>query len=243
MENVIMNNNCDFNLLAISHSGLRLCRFDEKNNHTKFEHITFWDITECNVLNSKTVCLTLINKNEIKFSLYSQRASQVKQMIDEYRSQSNKNIEFVQAIKDFLIKNETDKSLLNFKKNDIIKLNNMSSSPSSTSLVATPPPKCWYNGILNEKQGLFPIEYVRPVNLNSASNNSDLTKNITTNLSTNIIDPTLSQAFNNNSSNISSSSGNSSGGTSSSNSKSEGYYSMMEFAMLNFKSSLKYLEK
>jgi hypothetical protein len=128
----------------------------------------------------------------------------------------------VQAIRDFKT-NENDKSLLNFKKNEIIKLNNTNN---------VMPPKGWQNGILNEKKGLFPSEYVRPIDLNC-----DLRKE-TSKLSDSLLFSSSSSSaalVDSNSSSLSQ--------TSSSNNNNNNYYSMMEFAMLNFKSSLKYLEK
>jgi hypothetical protein len=129
----------------------------------------------------------------------------------------------VQAIRDFKT-NENDKSLLNFKKNEIIKLNNNANNVM--------PPKGWQNGILNEKKGLFPSEYVRPIDLNC-----DLRKD-TTKLSDSLVLSSSSSSaalVDSNSSSLSQKSSN--------NNNNNNYYSMMEFAMLNFKSSLKYLEK
>ena len=57
----------------------------------------------------------------------------------------------MQAIRDYNIKN-ADSSLLNFNKDEIIKLLENSYTPDG-----------WLKGALNERQGLFPLEYVRPI--------------------------------------------------------------------------------
>ena len=57
----------------------------------------------------------------------------------------------MQATRDYLT--SEDPSLLNFRRNDIIKLVNKSYTPHG-----------WLKGCLNGKKGMFPIEYVKPVN-------------------------------------------------------------------------------
>jgi hypothetical protein len=66
----------------------------------------------------------------------------------------------VQAVRDhFTAKNSNNSTegsaLLSFKKDDIIKLVEKSDRA---------PPDGWLNGSLNDQQGLFPLDYVRPVN-------------------------------------------------------------------------------
>jgi hypothetical protein len=62
-----------------------------------------------------------------------------------------KDTKYAQAIRDYNTTNK-DSSLLNFNKDDIIKLVDSSYTPEG-----------WLNGILNDQQGLFPFEYVRPM--------------------------------------------------------------------------------
>ncbi len=54
------------------------------------------------------------------------------------------------ALRDCLT-NEVDKSVLNFKKNDVIKLVN---NHQKTGMIS---------GVLNSRQGCFPFDYVRPM--------------------------------------------------------------------------------
>lgn len=62
-----------------------------------------------------------------------------------------KDTKYVQAIRDYCVKNK-DTSLLGFVKNDIIKLVDTSYTPDG-----------WLKGLLKDRQGLFPLEYVRPI--------------------------------------------------------------------------------
>ena len=71
-------------------------------------------------------------------------------MITSYCSELDREIEFVQAIRDYVTNG--DSSLLSFHKGDIIKL----ASKSYT-------PRGWLRGVLNGHVGLFPVEYVRPI--------------------------------------------------------------------------------
>lgn len=90
------------------------------------------------------------------------KAHQVKAMIDLYCSEVDEKIEFVQAIKDYFTND--DKSLLYFKKNSIIRITNSNYTPQG-----------WCNGILNERSGLFPTEYVRPLSISEANNLKEVT--------------------------------------------------------------------
>lgn len=69
----------------------------------------------------------------------------------------DKDSKYVQAVKDYVV-TSNDASLLSFRKNDIIKLT-AANDPSAYV------PNGWLRGATpdNRREGLFPIEYVRPV--------------------------------------------------------------------------------
>lgn len=144
-----------------------------------------------------------------------------------------KEMKFVQAIRDYITNEE---SLLSFKRNDIIKIVNRNYTPQG-----------WLRGELDGKKGLFPIEYVRSmsktgVNSQVSSRISliELEKNDLSHFCKwkTIVKSAYSNQLNENAQTFVSLKDERSDEANSTIIKQDGHFSMMEFAMMNFKQSI-----
>ncbi|KAH9502357.1 hypothetical protein Btru_073529 [Bulinus truncatus] len=213
--------------LGVSHTGLRLITRERNlvDDHLSvIEEIRFEDVIDIFLVNNCTLQLNLRTKSLI---FQTTRAQQLKDMIDRFCHESEKGNKYVVAIKDYITREST---LLSFSKGEIIKLMDPEMKLENG----------WLYGSLNGIVGLFPSEYVSPLARHEVETSSSKpvlyqSQNMTNGISSNgalsngfIRDPYLHDDKESD--------------TSQGTLVQDGKYSMMEFAMLNFRESLEKYE-
>ncbi|XP_028967897.1 unconventional myosin-XV-like [Galendromus occidentalis] len=139
-------------MLGVSHSGLRLLKKVSELNHDYLdvlETIPFEEVAD--VILAKVSTVQLLLRNGGWLTLYSPKAPHIHAIIDQFSQEAlqETGIEFVRAIADY---ETSEESLLSFRRGDIIRI-----LKSSNANVA----KGWLYGALDTgKAGLFPVEYV-----------------------------------------------------------------------------------
>ncbi|CAH1793641.1 unnamed protein product [Owenia fusiformis] len=137
-------------MLAVSHAGIHLCKRDqEANEHTIkiLQSHKFDKIIDVSVPKKHTVQIRLADDWLI---LYTNRAKQIKMMIEAYCIECEKETTYVRALKDYITREST---LLSFMKGDIIVLTNRDMYMD----------RGWLYGSLQGRTGAFPTEYVKPL--------------------------------------------------------------------------------
>ena len=132
----------------------------------------------------------------------------------------------MQAIRDY-ITNE-DSSLLSFRKNDIIKIVNTKNYT----------PQGWLRGVLNGKKGMFPVEYVRPIPRSELTDISKILNQCFPDDSCSLADDKSTHQLATIIEDLNGANHHNEKAQSNNYIKQDGHYSMMEFAMMNFKQSI-----
>ncbi|KAK8734252.1 hypothetical protein OTU49_006087, partial [Cherax quadricarinatus] len=136
----------DVEMLAVSHSGIRLLRRD----HNHFSIIsTFNTVEEAEC--PRAGSLRLVAAGGTRMILYTPRAKQIAAILHKYISIPKPGSqEFVRAVADYITRENT---LLSFKKGDIIRVNGADRYEDNG----------WLQGTLDGRTGLFPVDYVVPI--------------------------------------------------------------------------------
>ncbi|KAL8573674.1 hypothetical protein ACOMHN_007227 [Nucella lapillus] len=199
--------------LGVSHTGLRLITRERTlvDDHLAvMEDIRFEDVVDVDLPNRTTIQLNLRTKSLL---FHTPRAPQLKDMIDRFCHESEKGNKFVEAVKDYLTREST---LLSFKRGDIVKLMDPEMNLE----------RGWLYGSLNGIVGLFPEEYVRPLARHEVE---------TTNMKPKLYQPPQpGRSISRESPPGPDDRSETSQGTG----VNDGKFSMMEFALLNFRESL-----
>ncbi|XP_059156810.1 unconventional myosin-XV-like isoform X1 [Physella acuta] len=208
--------------LGVSHTGLRLIT-RERNYVDDFlsvmEEIKFEDVIDVVMPTNSTIQLNLRTKSLI---FHTMRAQQLKDMIDRFCLESEKGNKYVVAIRDYITREST---LLSFKRNEIIKLMDPEMKLENG----------WLYGSLNGTVGLFPADYVKPLARHEVETSSSkpvlyqsstVTNGVMTNGTTMTNGVSRRDSYDRESD------------TSQGTGVADGKYSMMEYAMLNFRESL-----
>ncbi|XP_076459661.1 unconventional myosin-XV-like isoform X2 [Babylonia areolata] len=199
--------------LGVSHTGLRLITRERNlvDDHLSvMEDIRFEDVVDVVLPNSTTIQLNLRTKSLL---FHTPRAHQLKDMIDRFCQESEKGNKFVVAVKDYLTREST---LLSFRRGDIVKLMDPEMNLE----------RGWLYGSLNGIVGLFPEEYVRPLARHEVE---------TSNMKPKLYQPPQTGRQ---SSREGPPGPDDRSETSQGTIVNDGKYSMMEFALLNFRESL-----
>nr|XP_034311051.1 unconventional myosin-XV isoform X10 [Crassostrea gigas] len=175
------------------------------------EHHNFEDIIDVVLPTKDTVQINLKSKSVV---LFTNRASQLKEMIDLYLQESDKGNKYVIAIKEYITREST---LLSFRRNDIIKL-------LDPEMVLE---EGWLYGSLNGMLGYFPAEYVRPLARHEVERSGGMKAQLTEHTIQRMIRPPSRDGYADNRSE-----------TSQGTVVQDGKFSMMEFALLHFRESL-----
>uniref|UniRef100_W5N087 Myosin XVB n=1 Tax=Lepisosteus oculatus TaxID=7918 RepID=W5N087_LEPOC len=171
-------NRGDIQLLGVSHRGIRLLRVVKASGinpkHLKvLRSYSYAEVLSVDLKGSNTVEFAL--KND-QLTLHSHRAPQINAMVRLFLSELLKDSDHVIALQSFVT---DDRSLLNFRKGDIIKLLHMEGlEPETLSLVFQRPSVhlsqssgsdvCpvllagWQFGSIGGRSGLFPSEITQP---------------------------------------------------------------------------------
>ncbi|XP_006816888.2 unconventional myosin-XVB-like, partial [Saccoglossus kowalevskii] len=134
--------------LGLSDKGVRLIRRVKSPGTDQLvllDAFSFNEIQEIKITSHGT--LQIILSNQTVLPLYTFRAQQIKEMIEAYVIDLEKDSQYVRAIADYITKEST---LLSFRKGDIIKLTAKQENLENG----------WMYGMLDGKIGSFPAEYV-----------------------------------------------------------------------------------
>nr|XP_056704367.1 myosin XVB [Euleptes europaea] len=144
-------NGSDVQILGVSHRGLRLLKRTKAANCIP-EHLKIL----CSYSYAEVLSLEVFGRNIIQFSLkseqlilHSPKARQIKAMVELFLHELKQDSNFVIALRSYMT---DDKSLLNFKKGDFIRLLPMDGLESG-----------WQFGSVGGRSGLFPSGLVQQV--------------------------------------------------------------------------------
>ncbi|XP_068613626.1 unconventional myosin-XV-like [Brachionichthys hirsutus] len=163
-------------VLSVSHKGIKLLKMVRSSSTASdyfrvlrpysYSDILFVSIPSKNMLE--------FNLSNEKLILFSAKASQVKHMIDYFLTELKKDSDYVVAVRNYIT---DDRTLLNFHKGDIIRLQHMDGLEAGKNygcivkkkvvlleeLKRETPEFGFRFGAVYGKSGVFPTEYVRPV--------------------------------------------------------------------------------
>uniref|UniRef100_W5N097 Myosin XVB n=1 Tax=Lepisosteus oculatus TaxID=7918 RepID=W5N097_LEPOC len=165
-------NRGDIQLLGVSHRGIRLLRVVKASGinpkHLKvLRSYSYAEVLSVDLKGSNTVEFAL--KND-QLTLHSHRAPQINAMVRLFLSELLKDSDHVIALQSFVT---DDRSLLNFRKGDIIKLLHMEGLEPGEELMDghsiisdiklfQRPSAGWQFGSIGGRSGLFPSEITQP---------------------------------------------------------------------------------
>ncbi|OWF46490.1 unconventional myosin-XV-like isoform X2 [Mizuhopecten yessoensis] len=205
--------------IGVSHAGIRLIDREQSmvdDNLEVLEHFKFEDVIDIVMPTKDTVQINLKDKSMV---FYTNRALQLKQMIDMYLTESDKGNKYVIATKDYITGEST---LLSFKRSEIIKLVD----------AEIPLEDGWLYGSLNGVLGYFPAEYVKPLQRHEVERSGGMKAQLTEHVVHRIIrPPSRTDGHIDNRSE-----------TSQGTVVPDGKFSMMEFALLHFRESVQKFE-
>ncbi|KAK9406887.1 unconventional myosin-XVB-like [Crotalus adamanteus] len=144
-------NGSDVQILGVSHRGLQLLKKSKEASFSP-EHLKIL----CSFSYADVLSLELISRNVLQFSLkneqlilHSQKAQQIKATVEIFLKELKQESNYVIAMRNYVT---DDKSLLNFKKGDFIRLLPMKGLEPG-----------WQFGSIGGRSGLFPSAMVQVV--------------------------------------------------------------------------------
>ncbi|XP_070592864.1 myosin XVB [Erythrolamprus reginae] len=144
-------NGSDVQILGVSHRGLQLLKKSKEASFSS-EHLKIL----CSFSYADVLSLELITRNILQFSLkneqlilHSQKAQQIKATVEIFLKELKQDSNYVIAMRNYVT---DDKSLLNFKKGDFIRLLPMKGLDPG-----------WQFGSIGGRSGLFPAGMVQVV--------------------------------------------------------------------------------
>ncbi|KAK1163864.1 unconventional myosin-XV [Acipenser oxyrinchus oxyrinchus] len=142
-------NGCDSQILGVSHRGIRLLKVVKASgiNPKHLKILRSYSYAELLSVKQEKHILEFTLKSD-QLLLYTTRAQQIKRMINLFLEELRKESNHVIALRSFVT---DDKSLLTFRKGDIIKLLHMQGMHPG-----------WLFGSIGGRSGLFPAEYTQP---------------------------------------------------------------------------------
>ncbi|XP_074649564.1 unconventional myosin-XV-like [Tubulanus polymorphus] len=141
----------DTEMIAVSHSGVRYIRREKDfvdESLTILQHIRFEQIID--VTTPKTGIVIVNTNDKLQHSLFSPRATEIKQLIEAYCIDSEKGTVYVRALNTYHTREST---LLSFQSGDLIKVTSKDRHLAHG----------WMYGSLNGRAGMFPVEHVERV--------------------------------------------------------------------------------
>ncbi|XP_076608369.1 unconventional myosin-XV [Chaetodon auriga] len=163
-------------VLSVSHKGIKLLKMVRSSSTAPdyfrvLRPYSYSDILFVSIPSKNMLEFNLTNE---KLILFSAKAPQVKHMIDYFLTELKKDSEYVVAVRNYITE---DRTLLNFHKGDIIRLQHMDGLEAGKhygcivrkkvmlleELKRDTPEFGWRFGAVYGKSGVFPSEYVRPV--------------------------------------------------------------------------------
>ncbi|XP_055509975.1 unconventional myosin-XV-like [Leucoraja erinacea] len=138
-------------ILSVSHRGIKLLKFVKAvgmnpEHYKVLQSYSYVEILDVELQGEAVIELTLKNEELV---LYSNKAKQAKAVIGLFLDELRKGSSHVMAVRSYIT---DDKSLLNFRKGDIIKLLQMDGLEPG-----------WQFGSIGGRSGLFPGDQVQPV--------------------------------------------------------------------------------
>jgi len=138
-------------VVGVGHSGIRLLSRDKdlfEDNLGVLDHFRFEEVVDVSVPRPSTLQLHIGHRY---IMIYTPRAQQLKQLIEAFCIECEKNVMYGRAMKAYRTREQT---LLSFEKDDIIKLTRHPNVSLSQG---------WLYGSLNGRAGMFPAEYIQPL--------------------------------------------------------------------------------
>ncbi|XP_071526723.1 unconventional myosin-XV isoform X1 [Panulirus ornatus] len=148
-------------MLAVSHSGIRLLRRDHAHLTVLSTYKTVEE-AEC----PRAGSLRLVVAGGNRMLLHTPRARQIAVILAKYIVVHPGSREFVRAVADYITR---EKTLLTFKKGDIIRVTGSERHSDNG----------WIQGTLEGHTGLFPVEYVVPIGRSEARTVAETTTTTT----------------------------------------------------------------
>ncbi|CAM1303396.1 Uncharacterised protein PB.4102, partial [Pycnogonum litorale] len=149
----------ELQLLSVSHSGVRLVRKEKGSVSDQLqvlEYFSFENISEVVVPRTSTVQILLQSGGQVV--VYTHKANDIHRLLDNYLNETDQGThDYVRAVADYVTREST---LLSFRKGDVIKVKTSHSQHLE---------KGWLYGAANGHTGIFPLEYVVPINRQEAS--------------------------------------------------------------------------
>ncbi|XP_078257713.1 unconventional myosin-XVB [Rhinoraja longicauda] len=138
-------------ILSVSHRGIKLLKSVKTvgmnpEHYKVLQSYSYVEILNVELQGEAVIELTLKNEELV---LYSDKAKQAKALIGLFLEELRKDSNYVMAVRSYIT---DDKSLLNFRKGDIIKLLQMDGLEPG-----------WQFGSIGGRSGLFPGDQVQPV--------------------------------------------------------------------------------
>ncbi|XP_070579495.1 unconventional myosin-XV-like isoform X12 [Ptychodera flava] len=200
--------------VGVCDKGIRLMRRQKEAGNDQLvlmDSFSFNEIQELRVSQRGTLRIILTNQSVI--SLYTFRAFQIKEMVDAYIIDLEKDSQYVRAIADYITREST---LLSFRRGDFIKLTAKQDNIENG----------WLYGMLDGRTGSFPSEYVTAAPGPDAYRHTKIGNRMPEKV---LVVKKTGQVQDNNRDDTS-------------NTQLDGKYSMMEFAMKYFRESLEKYE-
>ncbi|KAE8282979.1 Unconventional myosin-XV Unconventional myosin-15 [Larimichthys crocea] len=163
-------------VLSVSHKGIKLLKMVRSSSTAPdyfrvLRPYSYLDILFVSIPSKNMLEFNLTNE---KLILFSAKAPQVKHMIDYFLTELKKDSEYVVAVRNYIT---DDRSLLNFHKGDIIRLQHMDGLEAGKrygcivrkkvmlleELKRDTPEFGWRFGAVYGRSGVFPSEHVHPV--------------------------------------------------------------------------------
>ncbi|XP_041943714.1 unconventional myosin-XV isoform X2 [Alosa sapidissima] len=163
-------------VLSVSHKGIKLLKMVRSSAAAPdyFRVLRPYSYTDIMFVTIPSKNMLEFNLTNEKLILFSAKAPQVKTMIDHFITELKKDSQYVVAVKNYIT---DDRTLLNFHKGDIIRLQTMEGLEEGQCYGCIVKKKVmlleelkrdttdfgWKFGAVHGRAGVFPVEFVQPV--------------------------------------------------------------------------------